>query len=110
MPEPAPMLVLPGYSHFVLWVQHLSHEAFGLHTHTRPMPKHQHRDEVPQTDLPLALHHLQCLMDVPASAPSSSRQQHFLDCSAASLCSFLATALALAASASRCVSLICSLC
>ena len=62
-PEPALTLVLPGYSH----------EAFGLCTHTRPMPKHQHGDEVPQTDLPLALHRLQCSMDIPASTPSSSR-------------------------------------
>src|SRR5260221_6615977 len=100
VPEPALMLVLPGYSH----------KAFSLHTHTRPMPKHQHRDKVPQTDLPLALHHLQCSMDVPASAPSSLRQQCFLDCSAASLCSFSATALDLAPSASRCTSSIHSLC
>src|SRR5260221_14742493 len=98
-PEPALMLVLPGYSH----------EAFGLCTHTRPTPKHQHRDEVPQTDLPLALHCLQCSMDIPAST-SSSRQRRFLDCSAASLRSFSAAALALAASASQCASLICSLC
>src|SRR5258708_10735189 len=99
-PEPAPTLVLPGYSH----------EAFSLRTHTRPMPKHQHGDKVPQTDLPLVLHHLQCLMDIPASASSSSRQRCFLDCSAASLHSFLAAALALAASASQCASLIHSLC
>src|SRR5258708_36168808 len=90
VPEPALMLVLPGYSHFVLQVRHLSHKAFSLHTHTRPTPKHQHGDEVPQTDLPLVLHRLQCSTDVPASAPSSSRRQHFLDRSAASLCSFLA--------------------
>src|SRR5258708_1689325 len=70
------------------------------HTH-KTYAKHQHRDEGPQTDLPLALHHLQCLTDVPASAPSSSRQRCFLDHSAASLRSFLAAALALAASASR---------
>src|SRR5258708_5328556 len=38
MPEPVPMLVLPGYSHFVLRAQHSSHEAFGLRTHMRPMP------------------------------------------------------------------------
>src|SRR5258707_7205654 len=31
------MLVLPGYSHFVLWARHSSHEAFSLRTHTRPM-------------------------------------------------------------------------
>src|SRR5258708_5830435 len=37
-PEPTPTLVLPGYSHFVLWAQHSSHEAFSLRTHTRPMP------------------------------------------------------------------------
>src|SRR5260221_13131346 len=33
MPEPTPTLVLPGYSHFILQVQHLLHEAFSLHTH-----------------------------------------------------------------------------
>src|SRR5258708_23833644 len=38
MPEPAPTLVLPGFSHFVLLARHSSHEAFGLRTHTRPMP------------------------------------------------------------------------
>src|SRR5258708_2813522 len=37
-PEPTPMLVLPGYSHFVLRVRHSSHKAFGLCTHMRPMP------------------------------------------------------------------------
>src|SRR5258708_39179357 len=37
-PEPALTLVLPGYSHFILLAQHSSHEAFGLRTHTRPMP------------------------------------------------------------------------
>src|SRR5260370_20609593 len=110
MPEPALTLVLPGYLHFILQVQHSSHEAFNLHTHTRPMPKHQHGDKVPQTDLPLALHCLQHLTDIPASTSSSSRQQHFLDHSAASLCSFSATALALAASASQCASSIHSLC
>src|SRR5258705_157210 len=99
-PEPTLTLVLPGYLH----------KAFGLHTHTRPMPKHQHGDKVPQTDLPLALHRLQCSMDVPASTSSSSRQQCFLDHSAASLHSFSAAALALAASASQHMSSICSLC
>src|SRR5258708_33521191 len=100
MPEPALTLVLPGYSH----------EAFSLHTHTRPTPKHQHGDKVPQTDLPLVLHHLQHSTDIPASASSSLRRQCFLDCSAASLHSFSAAALALAASASQRVSLIHSLC
>src|SRR5258708_356204 len=38
MPEPTLMLVLPGYSHFILWAQHSLHEAFSLHTHMRPMP------------------------------------------------------------------------
>src|SRR5258708_35358774 len=37
-PEPAPMLVLPGYSHFVLRARHSSHKAFSLQTHMRPMP------------------------------------------------------------------------
>src|SRR5258708_2181150 len=37
------MLVLPGYSHFILWVRPSSHKAFSLRTHTRPTPKHQHR-------------------------------------------------------------------
>src|SRR5260221_7090783 len=37
-PEPTPTLVLPGYLHFVLLVQHSSHEAFGLRTHMRPTP------------------------------------------------------------------------
>src|SRR5258708_4048417 len=37
-PEPTLTLALPGYSHFILQVRHLSHEAFGLHTHTRPTP------------------------------------------------------------------------
>src|SRR5258708_1976841 len=35
--------------------------------------KYQHGDKVPQTDLPFMAHHLQCLMDIPASASSSSR-------------------------------------
>src|SRR5258707_15575226 len=100
MPEPTPTLVFPGYLHFILQAQHSSHKAFSLCTHTRPMPKHQHGDKVPQTDLPLVLHHLQHLTDIPASTTSSLRRRHFLDHSAASLCSFLATALALAASAS----------
>src|SRR5260221_11532875 len=62
--------------------------------------KYQHGDEIPQTDLPFVAHCLQCSTDVPASASSSLRQQCFLDRSAASLCSFSATARALAASAS----------
>src|SRR5258707_14935787 len=37
------MLVLPGYSHFVFCLQHLPHEASGLHTHTRPTPKSAQR-------------------------------------------------------------------
>src|SRR5258708_39843223 len=37
-PEPAPTLVLPGYSPFVLWAQHSSHVAFGLQRHMRPTP------------------------------------------------------------------------
>src|SRR5258708_26190549 len=70
-----------------------------VYTH-KTYAKYQHRDKAPQADLPFAVQHLQCLMDIPASASSSLRQQHFLDHSSASLHSFLATALALAASAS----------
>src|SRR5258707_9121074 len=62
--------------------------------------KYQHGDEIPQTDLPFAAHRLQHSTDVPASASPSSRRRHFLDHSAASLCSFSAAAWALAASAS----------
>src|SRR5258708_24201793 len=72
--------------------------------------KYQHGDERPQTDLPFAAHRLQRSTDVPASTSPSSSQQHFLVRSAASLCSFLATARALAASASRHVSSIRSPC
>src|SRR5258707_899933 len=43
MPEPTPMLVLPAYSHFIFCLQHSSHEAFSLWTHTRPTPKSARR-------------------------------------------------------------------
>src|SRR5258708_28978838 len=72
--------------------------------------KYQHGDERPQTDLPFAAHRLQCSTDVLASASPSSSRRHFLVRSAASLHSFSATAWALAASASRCVSSIHSPC
>src|SRR5258707_877793 len=78
-PNTTPTLVFPGYSHFILRPSRLFHDAFSFRTHTKPSPKHHPRDEVPQTYLPLALHRLQCSMDVPASAPSSSRRRHFLD-------------------------------
>src|SRR5258708_17327922 len=57
-----------------------------MYTH-KTYAKYQHGDKVPQTD-------------VPASTSSSSRRQHFLHCSSASLHSFSAAALHLAASAS----------
>src|SRR5260221_13044345 len=72
--------------------------------------KYQHGDKRPQTDLPFVAHRLQHSTDIPASASPSSSRQHFLVRSAASLHSFLAAAWALAASASRHVSSICSPC
>src|SRR5258708_4134704 len=37
------MLVLPGYLHFIFCLQHSPHEASGLCTHMRPMPKSAQR-------------------------------------------------------------------
>src|SRR6266436_9152501 len=61
---------------------------------------HQYKDESHKDSVPFMMHHLQHSTDVSASSSTSSTQGHFLACSAASLHSFLATALTLTASAS----------
>src|SRR5258708_7067256 len=63
---------------------------------------HQYEDKSHKDSVPFAMHHLQCSMVVSTSSSASLTRGRFLDCSTASLCSLLATALTLAASALQC--------